>query len=67
MAVRLYRWAQWVSRHRGRVLGIWLLLLLVVAGLGTMLHGRLSTEFTVPAVESQRAQNVLADKFPESA
>ncbi|MEU7056127.1 MMPL family transporter [Streptomyces sp. NPDC046197] len=67
MAVRLYRWAQWVTRHRRRVLGAWLLLLLVVVGLGTTLRGRISTEFTVPAVESQRAQNLLGSKFPESA
>ncbi|MGV9989913.1 MMPL family transporter [Streptomyces sp. NPDC003374] len=67
MAVRLYRWARWVTRHRGRVLGAWALVLLVVAGLGTTLQGRLRSQFDVPGVESQQAQDLLARRFPESA
>ncbi|MGW7255712.1 MMPL family transporter [Streptomyces sp. NPDC054834] len=67
MAVCLYMSTRWVIRHRGRVLCAWLLLLLAVASLGTTLHGRLSTEFSVPAVESQQAQNLLDSKFPETA
>ncbi|MFJ4923392.1 MMPL family transporter [Streptomyces sp. NPDC088725] len=67
MAGRLYALGRWAARCRGRVVGTWLLLLVVVAFLGTSLSGTLTTQFTVPGVESQQAQDLLQQKFPEAA
>ncbi|MFI6346697.1 MMPL family transporter [Streptomyces sp. NPDC050560] len=67
MAGRLYAWARWVVRRRGRVVAVWLLMLVVIGGLGITLHGKISTEFDVPGVESQQAQDLLKKQFPEAA
>ncbi|WP_405730282.1 MMPL family transporter [Streptomyces sp. NBC_00028] len=67
MASRLYDWARWAVRRRGRVVAVWLLLLTVVGGLGITLHGKVTTEFSVPGIESQQAQDLLKEKFPEAA
>jgi putative drug exporter of the RND superfamily len=63
----LYALGRWAVVHRGRVLLAWLLLLIVAGCLGTVLHGQLSSVFTVPGTESQNAQNLLAAKFPAAA
>ncbi|MFI1358665.1 MMPL family transporter [Streptomyces sp. NPDC020898] len=67
MASRLYTWGRWAVRRRGRVIAVWLLLLAVVGGLGITLHGKATTEFSVPGIESQQAQDLLGAKFPEAA
>ncbi|MFE1437469.1 MMPL family transporter [Streptomyces sp. NPDC058739] len=67
MASRLYTWARWMVRHRRWVIATWILLLAVVGGLGATLHGKTSTEFTVPGVESQKAQDLLEERFPPAA
>ncbi|MFJ4840582.1 MMPL family transporter [Streptomyces sp. NPDC088746] len=67
MASRLYAWARWMVRRRRWVVATWILLLAAVGGLGATLHGTTSTEFTVPGVESQEAQDLLKEKFPPAA
>ena len=67
MAGRLYALGRWAARRRGRVVGAWLLLLVVVGVLGTTLNGKLTTEFSVRGIESQQAQNLLKQKFPAAA
>ncbi|MFF1542694.1 MMPL family transporter [Streptomyces sp. NPDC058291] len=67
MASRLYTWVRWALRRRGRVIAAWLLLLAVVGGLGITLHGKATTEFSVPGIESQKAQDLLKGEFPEAA
>lgn len=67
MAGRLYALGRWAARRRGRVVGAWLLLLVVAAVLGTTLNGKLTTEFSVPGIESQQAQDLLKQKFPAAA
>ncbi|MGW3421096.1 MMPL family transporter [Streptomyces phaeochromogenes] len=67
MASRLYTWGQWAVRRRGRVMAVWLLLLAVVGGLGITLHGKVTNEFSVPGIESQKAQDLLEEKFPTAA
>ena len=67
MARMLFALGRWAVAHRGRVLLAWLLLLIVAGCLGTVLHGRLSSVFTVPGTESQNAQNLLQAKFPAAA
>ncbi|HEY0933366.1 MAG TPA: MMPL family transporter [Trebonia sp.] len=67
MARLLYALGRWAVVHRGRVLLAWLLLLVAAGCLGTVLHGQLSSVFTVPGTESQNAQNLLQAKFPAAA
>ncbi|WP_282699807.1 MMPL family transporter [Streptomyces sp. CC219B] len=67
MASVLYALGGWAGRHRGRVIAVWLLLLAAVGGLGVTMAGPVSTEFSVPGIESQRAQDLLEEKMPEAA
>ncbi|WAU81559.1 MMPL family transporter [Streptomyces sp. Qhu-G9] len=67
MASHLYTWGRWAVRRRGGVLAVWLLILAVVGGLGVTLHGKVATEFSVPGIESQKAQDLLEEKFPTAA
>ncbi|WP_019071604.1 MMPL family transporter [Streptomyces hokutonensis] len=67
MAKHLYALGRWAAHRRGRVLVMWVLLLAVAAGLGTTLSGKVTTEFSVPGIESQQAQDLLKAKFPQAA
>ncbi|MFJ6897483.1 MMPL family transporter [Streptomyces hokutonensis] len=67
MASRLYAWARLAVTRRGRVIGVWLLLLVAVGGLGITIHGKVASDFTVPGIESQKAQDLLEEKFPDAA
>ncbi|MFE5730502.1 MMPL family transporter [Streptomyces sp. NPDC056528] len=67
MASRLYAWARLMVRRRRWVIATWIVLLAVVGGLGATLHGKRTTEFTVPGVEAQQAQDLLKEKFPPAA
>ncbi|MFI5527312.1 MMPL family transporter [Kitasatospora sp. NPDC051853] len=67
MAARLYGLGRWAIRRRGSVVAVWLLVLAVVGGLGATLHGKPSTEFTVPGIESQQAQDLLEHRFPTAS
>jgi RND superfamily putative drug exporter len=46
------------------VVAVWELVLAVAGVLGTSLKGDLSSEFTIPGIESQRANDLLAAEFP---
>ncbi|MFG3026141.1 MMPL family transporter [Streptomyces sp. NPDC048254] len=67
MASRLYTWGRWAVRRRGSVIAVWALLLAVVGGLGITLHGKVTTEFSVPGIESQQAQELLKKEFPQAS
>ncbi|WP_434097092.1 zinc-binding dehydrogenase [Streptomyces mirabilis] len=58
MASRLYVLGRWAVRRRGRFTAVWLLLLVAVGGLGITVHGKVASDFTVPGIESQRAQDL---------
>jgi len=64
MAHLLYAVARWAATRRRLVLSAWLLLLIVIGGLGGALHGTLSSVFSVPGIESQNAQDLLQARFP---
>ncbi|MFF2510250.1 MMPL family transporter [Streptomyces sp. NPDC058086] len=67
MASRLYAWAQLAVTRRGRVISVWLLLLAAIGGLGITIHGKVASDFTVPGIESQKAQDLLEKKFPDAS
>jgi putative drug exporter of the RND superfamily len=67
MATHLYRLGGWAFRHRRAVLAGWLAILAGVIACATMFGGRTSDKFVVPGTESQQAQDLLEEKFPEAS
>jgi RND superfamily putative drug exporter len=63
----LERLARWCHRERKVVVVAWLNSLVLVAGCAAAFGGALSSSFEVPASESQRALELLFDRFPEQA
>jgi len=67
MAAYLYRIGGWAFEHRVKALGIWIAVLAVVIGCASAFAGKTNDEFTVPGTESQTAQDLLEQKFPEAS
>src|SRR5262245_18548681 len=67
MATYLYRLGGWPFENRRKVLLAWLLLLGAVGFCALTFSGHTSEEFDVPGTESQKAQQLLEHKFPESS
>jgi RND superfamily putative drug exporter len=63
----LERLARWCHRERWTVVIGWLATLIFVAGCANAFGGSLSTTFEAPASESQRAFDLLFERFPEQA
>lgn len=63
--VRLQRLARWCYRRRRAVVAIWLLTLVVLGTSAAAAGGKLTSKFTVSGVESQRALDLLTERFPE--
>ena len=63
----LERLARWCHRERRVVVVAWLNSLVLVAGLAAAFGGALSSSFEAPASESQRALDLLFERFPEQA
>jgi RND superfamily putative drug exporter len=66
MATRLYRIGGWAFEHRRTVLVAWLVVLAAVVASASAFSGKTSNEFSVPGTESQVAQDLLQEKFPEA-
>ena len=66
MATRLYRIGGWAFEHRKTVLVAWLLVLVGFIASASAFSGKTSNEFSVPGTESQVAQDLLEEKFPEA-
>ena len=54
------RWTRFVLRHRWPVLGAWLVVFLVAGFASSRLADLLTNRFTLPAPDSQRAEQILA-------
>ena len=67
MATYLYRLGRWTFQNRWKTLGAWLAALIVVGGCAAAFSGPINNEFTVPGTESQDAQDLLEQKFPEAS
>src|SRR5581483_11242398 len=64
MATKLHRLGGWAFEHRGRVLVGWLAVLALVIASAAAFSGAQNNSFTVPGTESQKAQDLLAKKYP---
>jgi RND superfamily putative drug exporter len=64
MSSFLFRLGQRCARHPFRVLGLWVLVAVAVLGLKAGVGGSPVDNYRVPGVESQRAEDVLTQRFP---
>ena len=64
MATYLYRLGGWAFDNRRKVLCGWLVVLALVIASATAFSGTFSSKFEVPGTESQRAQDLLHEKYP---
>jgi putative drug exporter of the RND superfamily len=64
MATHLYRLGGWAFDHRRKVLVGWLVALALVIASAAAFSGQTSDKFAVPGTESQRAQDLLREKYP---
>src|SRR5258708_3592334 len=58
------RWARFAARRPWRVLGGWLVLLVIAGVLSSTVGGKFVDSFKIPGAESQKAVDLLTDKFP---
>jgi putative drug exporter of the RND superfamily len=64
MASLLYRLGSWAFRRRRLVVAAWLAILVGVGALAAGIKGNTNDAFNVPGTESQRALDLLNEKFP---
>jgi uncharacterized membrane protein YdfJ with MMPL/SSD domain len=67
MATYLYRLGGWAFEHRKRVLAAWIVALGLVIASAAAFSGQTNDKFTVPGTESQRAQELLEQKYPAAS
>jgi len=67
MATHLHRIGGWAFAHRKRVLAIWGLVLVAVIACAAGFSGKTNDAFEVPGTESQQAQDLLEQKYPEAS
>ena len=64
---RLERLAEWCVDHRRRVLGLWVLFLVVAIAVGSAAGSNFTDQFGGGSSESAKAQDLLHAKFPARA
>lgn len=64
MATLLYRLGHFSVRNRRKVLGAWLIGLVLLGVIAQAAGGETSTEFSIPGTESQEAIDLLQERFP---
>ena len=67
MSSFLYRLGQAAARHRWRTLGIWIAAVIAIFVIGGALGGKFSDDFNLPDSESQRAYDLLAERYPAAS
>jgi putative drug exporter of the RND superfamily len=60
----LYRWGAYAVRNRWKVLGGWIAFLIVFGGIAFSFRGEFNDHFSIPGADSQRAFDLLEDRFP---
>jgi RND superfamily putative drug exporter len=63
----LGRWARYSARHAKRVLAGWLVLVVIIAALAGTTGGSFVDAFRIPGAESQKAIDLLEERFPSAA
>ena len=63
MSIFLYRLGRIVARHRGLVVGLWVLALVGLGGGSAMLGDKYDDSFSIPGTDSQEGQDLLAERF----
>ncbi|HEY3882333.1 MAG TPA: MMPL family transporter [Trebonia sp.] len=61
------RWARWCFTHRWTVVIGWLLVLVVVTGVGKAVGTSFNTNFSLPGTDSQNAATLLTTNFPAAS
>ncbi|MGW6424145.1 MMPL family transporter [Nocardia sp. NPDC055053] len=64
MSVYLYRWGKFAFRRKWIVLPVWLLLFVLLGGLGATLSKPMTNDFSMPSLPSARANDILDKHFP---
>ncbi|MEV6431775.1 MMPL family transporter [Nocardia sp. NPDC051463] len=64
MSVYLYRWGKFAFRRKWIVLPVWLILFVLLGGLGAQLKEPMSNDFSMPELPSARANDILDKHFP---
>ena len=59
--------AAWCHDRRRTVIGLWVAAFVLFAALWATAAGEYSNNFRLPGTESQRAYDLLKDKFPEQS
>ena len=67
MTQYLYRLGRWCVRNRRRVVIVWVVFAVLATVLGKVAGGEASNKFSVPGVESQKALDVLRQRFPSQS
>ena len=67
MTLALYRLGRWCARHRWPVIALWVVAALVTAGAAARWGEASSESIEIPGTESQRAIDLLEERFPEAA
>jgi putative drug exporter of the RND superfamily len=63
----LYRLGQLTARRRWRTVGIWIIAVILIFVVGGALGGQLTDDFNLPDSESQRAYDLLAERYPAAS
>jgi RND superfamily putative drug exporter len=66
MSKYLYRLGHWCVRRRRTVLAAWVVVLIGVGALAGTVGGSLSDQFSIPGTESQKAMDLLEERFPQA-
>ncbi|MGY1981965.1 MMPL family transporter [Nocardia gipuzkoensis] len=64
MSVYLYRWGKFAFRRKWIVLPVWLVLFVLLGGLGAQLSKPMTDDFSLPNLPSERANEILDKHFP---
>ncbi|MGZ8598928.1 MAG: MMPL family transporter [Actinomycetota bacterium] len=67
MSSFLYRIGRGAARRRWLTLAIWIGVVVAIYAGGSALGGELTDDFNIPDAESQRAYDVLAERFPSAS
>ena len=63
----LYRWGAYAVRNRFKVLGAWVVFLVIFGAIAIALQGNFNDRFTIPGADSQKAYDLLQERFPTQA